>query len=346
MRRHAFIIGGTGQIGKAMTRALLAAGWDVTVSHRGVRELEERTKCSGLNTAILDREVPGALRAALRREADVVIDIVAFDEQHANQLLELQDKVGSIVVISSISVYCDAQGRTLDEAKDAADFPILPIPIVETHQTVPPGPETYSTRKVALEQRLLEKASIPILILRPGAICGQGSLHPREWWFVKRFLDGRRVVPLKYRGQSRFSTTSVNNLAALTLAVLRNPATGILNAVDPDVMTVAEIGATIAHHMGISCHLMGMESASADWTVGESPWATASPFVASDAAAQAVGYVPRENYRQALPAMCDWLLAQVVKGDWHERFPVMAQYPWNPFDYEAEDRYLKSQGIL
>lgn len=323
-----------------MARTLLAADWTVTVSHRGMREVPDGLKDLHLKTVILDRENPGALATALRDGADVVIDTVAFDEGHADQLLAVQGNVGSIAVISSISVYCDDQGRTLDEATDADDFPVLAVPIAETQATVPPGPATYSTRKIALERRLLEKASVPVSILRPGAIHGPGSLHPREWWFVKRFLDGRRTVPLKYGGESRFSTTSVRNLAALTLATQRNPTTRILNAVDPDVLTVTEIGSIIASHMGVSCRLIGMEDSPNDWAVGESPWATAFPFVASDAAARAMGYAPVETYRHALPAMCDWLVDQADKGDWREQFPVMAGYPWNPFDYGAEDRWL------
>lgn len=346
MGQHAFIIGGTGQIGQALALTLLGHGWTVTVSCRGTQAIPITLLEAGANSAILDRDVPGSLARALQDGADAVIDAIAFDENHASQLLSIEGNVGSISVISSISVYCDAQGRTLDEATDATNFPILPVPITESQATVAGGPETYSTRKVALERRLLDKAHGPIIILRPGAVYGRGSRHPREWWFVKRFLDGRRVVPLKYGGESRFSTTSARNLAALTLATLRDPSTRILNAVDPDVLTVSEIGQVIAEHMGIACQLTGLDAAPPDWTVGESPWSTAYPFVASDAAARRSGYVPVETYRQALPAMCDWLIAQAAGTDWHEQFPVMADYPWNPFDYDAEDTYFRASGII
>lgn len=345
MGKHAFIVGGTGQIGWAIARDLLLAGWSVTVSHRGLRQLPNARE-SDLRFLTLDREIPGALAAALADGADAIIDTVAFDAKHADQLLEVQENVGSIMVISSTSVYCDDHGRSLDEAVDATDFPNLPIPIPETQRTVNPGPRTYSTRKVALERRLTDNASVPVTILRPGAVHGVGSLHPREWWFVKRFLDGRRAVPLKYRGESRFSTTSVRNLSALALKTLEALNTHILNVVDPDVPTVAEIGTIIANHMGISCQIIGLESAVAEWSVGESPWSTALPFVASDAAARELGYSPVEEYRQALPSMCDWLISQASEGDWRERFPVMAKYPWNPFDYEAEDIAISAMRTL
>jgi NAD(P)-dependent dehydrogenase (short-subunit alcohol dehydrogenase family) len=39
MSRHAFIVGGTGQIGRAVTEDLLGHGWRVTASHRGNRPM-------------------------------------------------------------------------------------------------------------------------------------------------------------------------------------------------------------------------------------------------------------------------------------------------------------------
>jgi nucleoside-diphosphate-sugar epimerase len=101
--------------------------------------------------------------------------------------LNVQDSIGALVVVVSSSVYRDNEGRTLDEAAQNG-FPEFPDPIAETHPTVTPGDATYSTRKVALEHLLLDEATIPVTVLRPAAIHGPGSIHPREWWFVKRRL--------------------------------------------------------------------------------------------------------------------------------------------------------------
>jgi nucleoside-diphosphate-sugar epimerase len=208
MPEHAFILGGTGQIGRALVDALLARGWHVTASHRGHGDVPRALMNGGTRLVAFDREAPKALENALGGGVDALIDTIAFDEGHADQLLAVQGLVGSITLISSISVYCDAAGRTLDEATDETNCPVMPIPIAENHMTVPGGSATYSTRKVSLERKLLEHAKRPVTIVRPGAIHGPGSRHPREWWFVKRFLDGRGMVPLKYQGGSRFSTTS------------------------------------------------------------------------------------------------------------------------------------------
>jgi nucleoside-diphosphate-sugar epimerase len=271
--QRALIIGGTGQIGRAVTDQLLGKGWDVTVSHRGHRALSDDLIARGARLAVLDREQPGALAGALGSGADAVIDTIAYAADHANQLLEIEPGVGSFVVISSSSVYRDPTGRTLDKARKGG-FPDFPSPLKETQPTVDPGPETYSTRKIALERQLLDHARQPVTVLRPCAIHGPHSVHPREWWFVKRMLDGRSAIPLAYRGESRFHTSATVNIAALACTGLQNPGTRILNAAVPAAMTVAEIAAAIATHLDFRGEFLPVNDNSYPPTIGASPSCT------------------------------------------------------------------------
>ena len=78
MAWQAFIIGGTGQIGRAIADDLLAHGWEVTLSHRGQRPRDPDLAARGANTIILDREQPNALAHALAAGADAVIDTIAY----------------------------------------------------------------------------------------------------------------------------------------------------------------------------------------------------------------------------------------------------------------------------
>jgi nucleoside-diphosphate-sugar epimerase len=181
MSHHAFILGGTGQIGRAVAMDLIAAGWEVTVSHRGILAVPQALIEHGARIAVLDRNNPGGLATALGAGTDALIDTFALNLDHAHQLIAVQGSVGNFIVISSSSVYRDGLGRTLDEASQNG-FPQLPDPIPETHPTVDPGPTTYSTRKIALERHLLDESATPVTILRPCAISGVGSRHPREWW--------------------------------------------------------------------------------------------------------------------------------------------------------------------
>jgi hypothetical protein len=152
---------------------------------------------------MLNRDPPARLSGVLGPPPDALIDTMAFDRDHGSQLIDVQANVGCFIVISSASVYQDANGRTLDEASQNG-FPELPEGIRETQPTVDPGPTTYSTRKIALERHLLDDATTPVTILRPGAIHGLNSRFPREWWVVKRILDRRPAIPLAYRGNQPF----------------------------------------------------------------------------------------------------------------------------------------------
>jgi nucleoside-diphosphate-sugar epimerase len=168
----AFVLGGTGQIGRAVCRRLAEAGWDVVAGARG-----ERTALPDVPVAKVDRREPGALARAMRDGVDVLIDVIPFTAEDAGQLNALAGRVGSVIAISSASVYADELGRTLDEATDLASFPELPLPVPETQRTVEPGEQTYSTRKVAMEQALLE-GPLPTTIVRPCAIHGSGASVP------------------------------------------------------------------------------------------------------------------------------------------------------------------------
>ena len=74
---HAFIIGGTGQIGLAASEHLLDNGWTVTAAHRGSRPPPPALVARGVNTVTMDRDKPDELARALSAGADVLIDAVA-----------------------------------------------------------------------------------------------------------------------------------------------------------------------------------------------------------------------------------------------------------------------------
>jgi nucleoside-diphosphate-sugar epimerase len=328
-----------GQIGRAVASNLLATGWAVSIASRGLRTLPEDLAALGAKFVAVNRENSDELTRALGEGADPLIDVTAYAPAEGRQLLDVQGNVGAFVVVSSSSVYLDDAGRTLDEAMRNG-FPELPDPITEAQPTVAPGDATYSTRKVALENLLLDEATIPVTILRPAAIHGPGSIHPREWWFVKRILDGRHAIPLAYEGRSRFHTSSVLNIAELTRAALDRPSTSILNIADPEPLSVAEIGAAIARHIGYTGKIIPVPGDTFPARIGRTPWSMPRPFVLDTGAARALGYVPVTTYPQSVGAICDELAKGEAGEDWRARFPILANYPHEHFDYEAEDAFL------
>ncbi|HZS31713.1 MAG TPA: NAD(P)-dependent oxidoreductase [Gaiellaceae bacterium] len=329
---RAILIGGTGMIGRAAARALAGDGWDVVaVSRSG--ELSDELAGLGVEAAQADRSDDAQLRAAIGAGADVVVDMVAFTGAHGEQLNGLAGLVGSLVVISSASVYADDEGRALDGVSDP---PQMPVPIPETQRTAEPGDETYSTRKAELEQALLG-GPLPSTLLRACAIHGPGAKLPREVVFAERAFDGRRRVAIAWEGKSRFHTTSVANLAELIRLAAAQPGNRTLNGGDPDPPTTLEICHAVGAAMGHEFEPVLLPDDAYD-----NPWGAPPefPFVVSmEKAERELGYRPVTTYPDAVRETCAWLVGELEAGrDWN------GTYLEGMLDYEAEDEVLGSAG--
>ena len=337
MARRAFLVGGSGQTGRSLIPRLRDRGWEIVVASRGEREIPP-----GAEHVRVDRDDSQALRDALGGGADVLVDFVAFEREHAEQLLSLSDLVGSLVVLSSASVYTDGEGRTFNEATTPKRFPRYPVPIRERDQpTVPAGDATYSTKKAAIEELLLGQDAVPATLVRAGAIYGPGG-SVREWYFVKRVLDGRRYVILGDRGRNRFHPVSTENLAELIWLAAERPRRRVLNAGDPGPPTLLEISRAIASALGHEWTEVLLP------TLGEpceTPWSVPAPVVLDmTEAAFEVGYRPVTSYERAVRATCAWLVEATKGRPWEELMPRMAEYMQDSFDYRAEDELVR--GLL
>jgi len=310
-----FVLGGTGQIGVAAARRLAERDFAVTVAARG----------AGADVRV-DRDVPGELEQAADG-FDVLVDVIPYTLDHAHQLASLAGRIGSVIAISSAAVY----------GWGDADDP-LPDPIPEDRRTVAPGDGDYAARKRAIEL-ILEEADLPATSLRAGAVYGPRTKHSREWYFVQRVLDGRRAIVLARRGEGRFNTLSVENLAELIALAAAEPANTILNAGDPSPPTALEIGRVVAGTMGHEWDevlLPGPE----EGTVGDHPWNVPSPFVLDMTRARDdLGYEPAVTYAEAVPETVEWLVEAVGDRPWRD---VLTASPYleTMFDYAAEDGFL------
>ncbi len=198
---RAVIIGGTGAIGRATARRLLAAGWSVALTGRDPARMPRDITASGGRFIAADGQDSRQQRAAFAGGADLLVDCACYTARDATGLLPLARDAASTVLISSKAVYVDAAGRH-------SNSPVTPDfggPVREDQPTVAPGHgdhqtgEGYPANKVAAEQVLLD-SGVPVTVLRPSKIHGPGSRRPREWMFVKRALDRRPVLVLAHRG--------------------------------------------------------------------------------------------------------------------------------------------------
>lgn len=339
---RAVVIGATGQIGRVAVGALATDGWEVTAVSRGGGRDESWP--DGVRTARADRADDSALATAVGDGCDVLVDMVAYGPEHARQLTNLAGRVGSAVVVSSLSVYEDDKGRNFDTQEQPDGFPEYPVPLSEDQRTIAPGETSYSTRKAGLERELLAAADeLPTTLLRAGAIHGPHCRTPRELYFVKRNLDGRRRRVLAYGGKSRFHPASVRNIAELVRLAARKPGARALNAVDPDAPTVAEIAVAVDAVMGVETESVLVDGPAPAETVGDTPWSVPHPVVCDMAAAEReLGYRAVVRYAETLPDTVAWIEGQLAGRDWREEYPKMFQNYGDLFDYAAEDAWLRA----
>jgi len=345
-RRTAFIIGGTGQVGTAVAHRLLADDWSLLIAHRGEHHGDPAMAEHDVTTVRLDRDDTDVL-LDLARGHDLVLDTVAYDRAHARQLARLAGDVGSLVVISTASVYRDDRGRNLDTATDAESFPEFPVPIGEDQPTIEGDLATYSGQKADVERALLAVDGLPVSILRAGAIHGPYSSMLREWFFIKRARDGRKRVVLAYDGASRFSTIATANLAELVALCAQRPGVRTLNAADEEELSAGEIAGTVYEAMGRDLDVVGLDGPP-NGDLGANPWGVPRPLVLDmQRAKDELGYRQPVSYRDAVKADVEWM-TDVVDGaarrqqTWRDLFPTLVERygadAW--FDYEAEDAYL------
>jgi nucleoside-diphosphate-sugar epimerase len=295
----------------------------------------------------VDRQDDAAMDVLLGQGFDVVVDLLAFRALHSAQLLRHAGSIGSVIMMSSAAVYQDPQGRTLPGVSSEQSAPVFSGPLSEDAKTVDPDSTTYAGNKRGVELALLG-SGIPTTVLRPAGIHGAYSPQPREWFYVRRILDGRKVFVLGYGGRSSMHPVSADNLAEMIALAAQKPGQGIFNAGDPGLPDERSMASAIAEVMGAEITqvlLPGMSPIA-------SPWSLPTPFFLSTARAeQLLGYRPVATYREAAFANVDSILAEHKAGTFvgrlSDRFgppglgcQVFVGAGAGPFDYTAEDKAI------
>jgi nucleoside-diphosphate-sugar epimerase len=191
------VIGGTGFIGRHLVRQLCEMGHSVTVFHRG------RTPAD-----LPAQQILGDRRdlAAIRPNADVVIDLILSSGAQARLLMEaFRGVAGRVLAASSMDVY-----RACGVLHGSEEGPLEPVPLTEDSplrtklQTYPPAQvqmlqklfgwldEEYD--KIPVESAIMGDPELPGTVLRLPMIYGPGDRLHRFHGVLKRIDDGRRVI--------------------------------------------------------------------------------------------------------------------------------------------------------
>ncbi len=242
---NVLIIGGTGLTGKNIVKMLLDRDYDVTIFHRGEHPLElSGSYNSRVREIIGDRDNEEAMERLAELEVDFLIDMVLKTEAQARKVVDLfRGKLKHTVCISSLDVY-----RIFDVILEKDSF-LQTSPLREDSQlrrNLYPYDTDYD--KIVVEKILLEAQAagdFSTTILRFPAIYGPGQDTGsfREWFIIKRIIDGNHQVVLPDGGRMYFHHGFTENLAYAVVLTLENyrKADTIYHVGDEDVFTTRQL---------------------------------------------------------------------------------------------------------
>jgi len=250
------VIGGTGFIGPHLVRELSRMGHSVSVFHRGSTQAQWPAK-----------SIRGERRdlAAIRPEADVVIDLILSSGAQAESLMEaFRGVAGRVVAASSIDVY-----RACGVLHGSEEGPLEPVPLTENStlrtklQTYPPAQVKMLQKrfgwiddeydKIPVERAILSDSALPGTVLRLPMIYGPGDRLCRFHSVLQRIDDGRRLI-LFEEGWAAWRSPRgyVENVAAaLALAAVSGRAAGrVYNVAETPAFSELEWAGKIAAATG------------------------------------------------------------------------------------------------
>ncbi len=264
------VIGGSGFVGHAIVRALLADGHGLSLLNRGSRPV------AGTVQLTADRNDPSALAAALGdRRFDAVVDTNCYTPRQAGLLIEaLGERAPTAVVISSVAVYADNVRQ----------------PPAETEPTGGASAwADYGRNKTGVEHVYAAGGFAAATALRPPYICGPNDNLDRETWFFRRILAGRPVL-VPGSGDAWCQFVHEDDLGAAVCAWLRRAPAGFraYNVADPQMIASAELVGKFARAAGRTAEVRcvgtaGGNARARDWFPFHDVHCTGDPTAFSNA---------------------------------------------------------------
>lgn len=323
------VIGGTGLSGPYLLRELTDRGHEAVAFHRGQHETETPPQVVHLHGDL--RDADAFARAARDFKPQAIVHMYAMNTNDVERAVQaFAGHARRLLLVSSGDVY--AAFEDIERRRPSSQ----PVPIGEDAPLrsglyLPPHTSEYD--KIGAERAALaaaESGKIEVTILRFPALYGPGAV--REWYWVKRVLDGRSLIALPDGGLSLFHRGFAANVArAVGLALERGRSGMAYNVGDQFVYSVRQITEMIAGIMGHSWEIASVPAGL--WPHG-TPYSAPSHLVYDVAKiTNELGYEDAVSHAEALRLTVEHLVANPP-----DRVPSVSP---QAFDYAAEDEAIR-----
>ncbi len=327
----ALVIGGTGPTGPGVVQGLLERGYEVTIYHRGLHEVEGMPEVHQHLHG--DADDPEALKRDLGGYWDVVCAMYGRDARPDHLFAGRCDR---IICIAGQSSYVRPQYLPFPQSR------ALPVREDWPRYVEPRPGHEHAATVAEFERSVLEhhaRGDYAATVFTYTSLYGPRAPRPLLWPIVRRILDGRRqVIVPGGGGQLRPMCYADNAVHQLLLALDRPEARGqSFNSVDCDTYRLGDIVRLVAEGLGVEVEVVGLNH----------------PYVKT----LTMGYAPDEDwmwdagklmslmgYRDAVPAAegirrtAQWQAAHRDEVD----TPMVALITRDPYAYAVEDQLIAS----
>ncbi|MEX2245657.1 MAG: NAD-dependent epimerase/dehydratase family protein [Dehalococcoidia bacterium] len=303
----AFVTGGAGFIGSAVTRALLAEGHEVTVADNLSKGFRERVPEGArfIEGDLRDERLPEWLRGH-----DAVIHMAAFIEvarSVAEPVLFAENNIVNSVRLLEAMRRADVPKIVFSSSATVYGLPER-LPIRETDplgaQSNPYGATKVSTEAFVATYNQLH--GMDAIILRYFNPYGPNELHDPETHAIPNFIQAaleRRRIPLYWKGEQIRDFIYVDDLARAHTAVLAETGLQYYNV-------GSETGTKIIDLLREIEDIAGTELAIDH--LGERPGDTPASYASSKKLIAATGWRAEVALREGLERTIEWFRGRAV----------------------------------
>jgi nucleoside-diphosphate-sugar epimerase len=226
------VLGGTGFLGRHLTYHLLERGHEVSVFHRGKRDVSFPRQVVHIHGDRHRLREQASAFAAFSPE--VVVDLIAFTEADAQSTIKVfRDKAERLVSASSMDVY-QAYGsfRRLESSAPISrplseDAPLRTTLFPYRAAAKNKNALWFNYEKILVERIVMQNDSLPAVVLRLPQVFGPHDPQHRLRTYLKRMDAKENIIIGEAKARWRWTRGYVEDIAVgLALAVENRSAVG------------------------------------------------------------------------------------------------------------------------